>query len=183
MLNAVNSVLPSVNLTAEDVESNWAGLRPLIYEEGKGPSEVSRKDEIFVSQSGMITIAGGKLTGFRKMAEKVVDLVAGQLSDETGRKFPGCATDRITISGGDHTGYPTYEELKEQLIQQGLGFGFSRKSVQYLQAIYGANAVFIYSMYRELPQGGKTDEERLLYAELLYNIDHEMTVNAVDFFW
>lgn len=52
-----------------------AGLRPLIYEEGKNPSEISRRDEIWQSPSGLITIAGGKLTGYRKMAELAVKLV------------------------------------------------------------------------------------------------------------
>jgi glycerol-3-phosphate dehydrogenase len=45
----------------------------LIHEDGKNPSELSRKDEIFISESGLISIAGGKLTGYRKMAEKVID--------------------------------------------------------------------------------------------------------------
>ena len=41
----------------------------------KDPSEISRKDEIWQSEHGLITIAGGKLTGYRKMAEKIVDLL------------------------------------------------------------------------------------------------------------
>ena len=40
--------------------------------QAKGTSEISRKDEIWESQSGLVTIAGGKLTGYRKMAEKIV---------------------------------------------------------------------------------------------------------------
>ena len=82
VLAATNGMFPGVKLTAEDVESSWAGLRPLIYQEGKSPSEVSRKDEIFRSESGMLTIAGGKLTGYRKMAEMVTDMIAGQLASE-----------------------------------------------------------------------------------------------------
>jgi glycerol-3-phosphate dehydrogenase len=50
-------------------------IEPLIHEEGKSASELSRKDEIFESDSGLISIAGGKLTGYRKMAERVVGLV------------------------------------------------------------------------------------------------------------
>lgn len=69
LLSCVNEMFPELKLDASDVESSWAGLRPLIYEEGKSPSEVSRRDEIFRSPSGLITIAGGKLTGYRKMAE------------------------------------------------------------------------------------------------------------------
>ena len=54
-------------LTPEDVESGWSGVRPLIQEEGKSPSEISRKDEIFQSKSGLLSIAGGT----------VVDLAVG----------------------------------------------------------------------------------------------------------
>jgi glycerol-3-phosphate dehydrogenase len=66
----------------DDVESTWSGLRPLIHEDGKSPSDLSRKDEIFISDSGLISIAGGKLTGFRKMAERSVNVVCKQLKIE-----------------------------------------------------------------------------------------------------
>ncbi|GMA57268.1 hypothetical protein GCM10025858_17710 [Alicyclobacillus sacchari] len=60
----VNAMFPSVRLTDADIESSWAGVRPLIHEEGKDPSEISRKDEVFVSGSGLITIAASsRVTG------------------------------------------------------------------------------------------------------------------------
>src|SRR5699024_5924070 len=49
VLQAIDFMFPSLNITVDDVESSWAGLRPLIGEEGKDPSEISRKDEIFES--------------------------------------------------------------------------------------------------------------------------------------
>ncbi len=82
LLYAIHYMFPKLEVSAEDIESTWAGVRPLIHEEGKGPSEISRKDEIWQSESGVITIAGGKLTGYRKMAEKIVDLVVEQLKEE-----------------------------------------------------------------------------------------------------
>lgn len=75
LLKAVNNVFPDAGLQTQDIISSWAGLRPLIHEEGKSPSELSRKDEIFIADSGLISIAGGKLTGYRKMAEKVVNKI------------------------------------------------------------------------------------------------------------
>ena len=75
LLDAANSAFPSINLKIKDIVSSWAGVRPLIHEEGKSASEISRKDEIFESETGLLSIAGGKLTGFRKMAEKIVDVV------------------------------------------------------------------------------------------------------------
>jgi glycerol-3-phosphate dehydrogenase len=58
LIAAANHMFPSLQLTAADMESSWAGIRPLIHEEGKAPSEISRHDEIFHSPSGLITIAG-----------------------------------------------------------------------------------------------------------------------------
>lgn len=60
-------------LVPTDVLAAWAGLRPLVAQPGKQAKEISRKDEIWEAETGLITIAGGKLTGFRKMAESVVD--------------------------------------------------------------------------------------------------------------
>lgn len=82
LINAINYMFPEMNIQDEDIESSWAGLRPLIFEEGKKASDISRKDEIWESYSGLITIAGGKLTGYRKMAEAVVNLLAAGLSKQ-----------------------------------------------------------------------------------------------------
>ncbi len=84
VINSINYMFPELNITANDIESSWAG-RPLIHEEGKDPSEISRKDEIWTSDSGLITIAGGKLTGYRKMAEHIVDLVRDRLKKKAKR--------------------------------------------------------------------------------------------------
>lgn len=46
VIKSINYMFPELNITANDIESSWAGLRPLIHEEGKDPSEISRKDEI-----------------------------------------------------------------------------------------------------------------------------------------
>jgi glycerol-3-phosphate dehydrogenase len=67
-------------LDEHDVIGSWAGLRPLLHEEGKAPSEISRRDEVLVDEGrNLISIAGGKLTAYRTMAERVVDLVCDRL--------------------------------------------------------------------------------------------------------
>ncbi len=80
LLNAVQEMFPTVKIDVPMLESSWAGVRPLIYQSGRSPSEISRKDEIWVADSGLITIAGGKLTGYRLMAEKVVDRLVLELA-------------------------------------------------------------------------------------------------------
>lgn len=59
-------------LRPEDVIAAWAGLRPLIAEPGKAPAEISRRDEVLVGPAGVVTMAGGKLTGYRPMAVETV---------------------------------------------------------------------------------------------------------------
>lgn len=145
LLHAVNTAFPEAGLAPEDVESMWAGLRPLILEEGKKPSDISRKDEVWVSRSGLITIAGGKLTGFRKMAEKVVDLVAEQLRKETRHAFAPCMTDKEILSGGDSGRSDTYEGHREELMRLGARKGLSPETVRYLLGLYGSNTISIYA--------------------------------------
>lgn len=101
LLQAVNHMFPTVNLNVRDIISNWAGVRPLIHEDGKDPSEISRQDEIFISKSGLISIAGGKLTGYRKMAIKAVNTYYKQLGLERVMSY----TDQI----------PIYNSTKQEL--------------------------------------------------------------------
>lgn len=181
LLRAVNAMFPEVKLEEKDVVSHWAGLRPLIYEEGKGPSELSRKDEIFISDSGLITIAGGKLTGFRKMAEKVVDLVAGDLSKQSGRQFGACETDQIVVSGGERMGHTDYEACKKELLAKGTAKGVDAATAQEWIDTYGTNTLRIYERLSEAAAGQKRTEEELLDAQLSYAIEEEMTATAADF--
>ena len=63
--------------TAGEVLSVWSGQRPLVREaEAKSTAVISREHTILVSQSQLITIAGGKWTTYRKMAEDVIDRAA-----------------------------------------------------------------------------------------------------------
>ncbi|AZN39406.1 glycerol-3-phosphate dehydrogenase/oxidase [Paenibacillus albus] len=149
LLTAVNAAFPTAALTSADIESSWAGVRPLIHEDGKSPSEISRKDEIFVSDKGLITIAGGKLTGFRKMAEKVVDLVAAEIREGTGRKFGGCTTHEEVLSGGDYSGYPTFEAMCEALLLEGERQGVPEEAMSGWVTRYGSNTPKLLARYTE----------------------------------
>lgn len=84
----------------------WSGVRPLIAEPGKSASEVSRKDEVWTAPSGMISIAGGKLSAYRAMAARVVDLVVERL----GISARPCATAEIPLPGGEAIHLPASED-------------------------------------------------------------------------
>ncbi len=61
LLQCIHDAFPTVRMTSNEIESSWAGLRPLIAEKGKDTTtQISRKDEIWLSKSGLITIAGGE---------------------------------------------------------------------------------------------------------------------------
>ncbi|KHF39318.1 glycerol-3-phosphate dehydrogenase/oxidase [Halalkalibacter okhensis] len=178
IINAVNYMFPSVNLTVHDVESSWAGLRPLIHEEGKSASEISRKDEIFISDTGLISIAGGKLTGYRKMAERIVDLVA----EELGNQKP-CTTATIKLSGGDVGGSAKFESFIKRKIVEGMELGLTKSEANRVAHLYGSNVDKVFSNLKNNEEEAKTFQlPRLLLAQLQYGIEEEMVSTPIDFF-
>ncbi|MBE3568752.1 MAG: FAD-dependent oxidoreductase [Bacillales bacterium] len=183
LLNAIHFMFPEVQVSEKDIESSWAGVRPLIYEEGKDPSEISRKDEVWKGESGLITIAGGKLTGYRKMAETVVDLVAKELASEEGKTFKPCQTRYLPISGGDVGGSDNWPIFVTQMAKKAAQYGLEEEEGRRLVQLYGSNAEILYKIASEYQ---KASGEKLLpaaiYAQLLYAIRYEMAVTPVDFF-
>lgn len=171
VLAAANHMFPSIRLTKDDVISTWAGLRPLIHEDGKNPSDLSRKDEIFISDSNLISIAGGKLTGFRKMAERSVNVVCKQLKLEEGRQFAPCTTASIPLSGGDLNKSPEEyaKDLQEDFKQ------FFVEDILDLVLKYGSNTVAILALAQT------NFNNQLLPAEAEYCLEHEMTASLADF--
>ncbi|MCL1630680.1 glycerol-3-phosphate dehydrogenase/oxidase [Sporolactobacillus sp. CPB3-1] len=183
ILEAINGMFPSVHLTADDVESSWAGVRPLIQEEGKSPSEISRKDEIFISASGLISIAGGKLTGYRKMAERVVDTVTKQIHEETGRSFPACQTAHIALSGGHFGGSAHFMDYVRKQVSFGMRAGLNEKEAKKLAEKYGSNTETLFDYVRK---NGETAQKyqlpQALLATVQYALEEEMVVTSVDYF-
>lgn len=181
LIKTINYMFPSVKVKDTDIESSWAGVRPLIYEEGKDPSEISRKDEIWISDSGLITIAGGKLTGYRKMAETVVDKVGKLLQEEGATQLKPCQTKSMAISGGDVGGsknYPSFVAKKvEELMNE---FHLPQKDAQKLTRLYGSNIEFIQGFMVDLSD--KTNVATLpVLAALEYGIQYEMVTKPIDF--
>ncbi|SDK04832.1 glycerol-3-phosphate dehydrogenase/oxidase [Sediminibacillus albus] len=183
LVDAINYMFPEVAITAEDVESSWAGLRPLIGEEGKDPGEISRKDEIFVSDSGLISMAGGKLTGYRKMAVNAVDLVAKQLKEEEGILYSGSETLKMPISGGDVGGSAGFERFKKSKIAEGTALGLTNGEAASLVDTYGSNVDQVLAIYTDLQnEAAEAQLDPLVFAQLRYAIDEELIYRPVDFF-
>lgn len=177
ILQAIAHMFPSLSLTSKDIESGWVGVRPLIHEEGKNPSEISRKDEIWQSENGIITIAGGKLTGYRKMAEKIVDLLCIQLAEEYNKTYLPCTTQSLPISGGHVKGSKGFEQYVNAKIEEGEVLGLAEDSEK-LVRLYGTNTEIVYQYVKEatgvLPPA--------IYGQLMYGIYYEAVAKPVDFF-
>jgi glycerol-3-phosphate dehydrogenase len=177
LLEAVNEAFPSVKLGLSDIESSWAGLRPLIHEEGKSASELSRKDEIFISDSGLISMAGGKLTGYRKMAERAVNLVVNL--NFSNRELQKCQTDKFKLSGGDFKNARQVKEYTKQLNIKLTAIGMA-DFTDYLVTNYGKQSDTILDYLSKI--NGKITHVELAKAELWFCVHHEMVVSVLDFF-
>ena len=181
LLSAAGHMFPDLQLREDDIESSWAGLRPLIYEPGKDPSELSRKDEIFQSTSGLLSIAGGKLTGYRKMAERITDMVSARLTGENGHPYRECRTAVIALAGGDFESYEAVGQFKQRLLGEGRQIDLSPAWAEHLVDTYGTEASAILERAYQLHQQETDPELRMLRAELEYAIDEEGVCTVSDF--
>ena len=182
LLDAVNGTFPDINLTEEDIESSWAGLRPLIHEDEKDPSELSRKDETFISKSGLISIAGGKLTGYRKMAQRVNETVSKRLKEKFGKTYDESRTQHIALTS--HAMRNTQEvEDYQNYLEQELDFmqiDNAAFKAWYLVSTYGKQTDIIKNKINYFRDADVND--RLVRAELWYSVNYEMTNSLADFF-
>ena len=140
-----------------DILSMFAGLRPLVKQgSDDSTAAVSRDHTIHISRSGLVTIAGGKWTTCRKMAEDTIDQAAtvAQLSES-----PSVSRD-LNIHGF-HRNFDKFEEL----------------------AIYGADAQSIRDLMHEAPELGKRlhDSFSTVAAEVVWAVRHEMARTVEDF--
>ena len=180
LLNIVNETFQEMHLHQRDVVSTWAGLRPLLREEGQ-PSSVSRDYKIAVNGKGLVSIAGGKLTTHRAMAEALLDETLDRFSDRFDRRFSECRTAELPLYGGDIADFEEYAagELR------GLGdrWRLSRDIVERLVHHYGTD-------YLKLLALGLIDRDFLhplspesvvLKGEVIYAVEDEMTMSLDDF--
>lgn len=178
-LRAIHHAFPSIKVSKEDLISNWAGLRPLIHEDGKSPSELSRKDEIFVSENGLISIAGGKLTGYRKMGQRIVDLVLKKMEGVTKRSFKKCSTKKIALTPKPLANYDAVKKYIVKLEKIVEFKGLDKFYAWYLATNYGTQADLILLKMIEFSD---IPEVSLARAEAWFGIHYEMVSSAEDFF-
>jgi glycerol-3-phosphate dehydrogenase len=167
----VSYLLDSLNhstateVSADDVVGTWAGLRPLLVEaKNKRTADLSRRHRVTRSESGLITVAGGKLTTWRRMAEDTVDEVLRSL----GRRAR-CRTKSLRLCGAKG-----YERVKAN--------GLEAAVRDHLVGRYGSEAATVISMVKREPALGEPLVPGLPYlrAEARYAVESEMALTLDD---
>lgn len=177
LLRSANALFPEARLTPGDVVSTWAGLRPLLRpRHGDDPGAIPREHAIVEDENGLISIVGGKLTTYRKMAADVVHRVAVRLHELDGRPTPGPApTDREPLPGGEARDLEVLVRAAEQE-------GVAREVAEHLVRTFGSET----SAVLRLAQSDPTLVEPVaeghpaLRAELIYSMRREMAITLGD---
>lgn len=180
LLQAVNYRFPEANLTIDDIETGWSGLRPLLLEENAtDASKISRGHDVFLSEKGLVTIAGGKLTDYRLMAEDTFEMIEKELKSKTGKTYPEGDTQFLPLSGGDLPPVTTMDEYIEQLVPKALDIGLTEPEARKLIQWYGTNINILFTLTDEI----KAEDLPLhLELSLLYALEYESVLTPIDFF-
>jgi glycerol-3-phosphate dehydrogenase len=181
VVHSAARAFPDARLSTEDVISTFAGLRPLIAADGKSTKELSRKEEIFEDNLGLITITGGKLTTWRRMAERVADLVGRRIERIDGVRRPRAnrsVTENIQLAGGTPQG-----DARTEVKRAATDFGVEAATVTHLMEIYGGNYRVILDLTRESEELKTSLVDGLphIEAEAVYAARYEMAAIVEDF--
>ena len=123
-------------LGRSDVLGSFVGLRPLIGTRPKEPSSRSREFRLFRSPSGLLSVAGGKYTTYRHMAEIITDMVAHQFG---GRRL--CRTRHFRLEGAPAVPWDKFEPAESVALIQ--AHGLSDESARHLVNRYGRHAAVV----------------------------------------
>jgi glycerol-3-phosphate dehydrogenase len=177
LLKSANALFPEARLTFDDVLATWAGVRPLLrQQDGEDPGAVSREHAILESESGLISIVGGKLTTYRKMAAQVVDVVAQRLHGLDGRPQPDRApTHRQPLPGGD-------TRHLEVLIRATESDGFAPATAAHLVHTYGSETPAVARIAQSDPALAEpvVPQHPTIWAELAFGMRREMAITLGD---
>jgi len=181
MLEVVQKYYPGCNLTAADVVGTWSGIRPLVGQDKSSTYNVSREHTIAELPGGAFTIAGGKLTTCRKMAEEAVDRVLAWLrgqGDE--RRFLACKTAEGRFVSGEDLTLEGLAPHRRALEEQ---FGLSTFAADHFQKVYGNGAEAVLSRCASSSDGLTPIVAGLPYTwgEVEEAVRADMTLTLEDF--
>jgi glycerol-3-phosphate dehydrogenase len=179
IIDAINAYFPAARLEPSDVISSWAGLRPLISDKNaRKTADISRKEELFEAEDGLISISGGKLTTYRLMAERTVSLAARRVRERFSIISGDAGTNELPISGGSMTRGELAREARRIARNEKL----SDETSRHLAFNYGSNCYQIVKLIREQEHLRAPVVEGLpqILAEIVYAVRSEMAVTLAD---
>src|SRR5262245_23833744 len=162
------------SLTERDVLGSFVGLRPLLRSRSADPSARSREFQLFMSPSGLLSVAGGKFTTYRHMAEVITDTVVRRL----GAKREG-RTRRQRLDGAPEGPWPAFRDCTVAALEEE---GLSASAAWHLVHRYGRRALDVADYVKMNPALARPihPDEPDLCAELAYQRDHEMALFPAD---
>jgi glycerol-3-phosphate dehydrogenase len=172
VLGHVNRVL-TTQLTREDVEGVYAGLRPLLSGESEQTSKLSREHVVAHAAPGLVVVAGGKYTTYRVMAADAVDAAVHGLD----RSLPTSCTDTLPLLGADG-----YQALWNGRARLSASSGLHVARIEHLLGRYGSLAEEVLDLIEKdrslaQPLDGADD---YLRAEVVYAASHEGAIHLED---
>lgn len=174
LLDEAKRVLPHADLNPDRIVAQFAGVRPLVNVEGVSASAVTRGDLIAESPNGLLSIAGGKFTTARAVAERVVDRVAKRLRPAP---FPSSATGGTPLPGGRLV--PTEERTEWRTRADALKL--DAEQFEALSGAYGARLGALLDLATERELGGRLHPGApWIQAQVDFAIEHEWARTVED---
>jgi glycerol-3-phosphate dehydrogenase len=172
ILSHVNKVL-AVDLTRDDVEGVYAGLRPLLAGESDQTSKLSREHIVAHSVPGLVVVAGGKWTTYRIMAKDAIDEAVAALDG----KVPASATEDIALLGAE--GYQAAWNKRSKIAR---AFGVHKVRIEHLLNRYGVLTDELLDLLVERPelQEPLPGADDYIAAEVVYAASHEGAMHLED---
>jgi len=177
LFRSVNHTFPNANLTYDDIISTFAGIRPLIRQEGKSESKISRKHALIETDDGLVTITGGKLTTWRKMGEEVLYHLI-----KTGKINQSISKKKLKA---DYSMIPFLIGMKRdewvKYIQENQP-NLSPHTLDMLYQQYGKGAIEIVEQVKKRPELGIPfiDDYYFIPAEIHYVLKYEFASRLID---
>ncbi|GHO83345.1 glycerol-3-phosphate dehydrogenase/oxidase [Dictyobacter formicarum] len=173
LLKYLNRYL-TVHVTEDDIISTYAGYRPLVKPRQKNAStaRLSRTHAVIESPSGLVTITGGKLTTYRRMAQDTLDLISRRDSVK-----PVHPTESLPLQGS-----AAWPLTQHELQKRGARLGLSSNIIRHLGHAYGSNTNAVFDLVEQDPSLGQQLISDLPYikAEVIYACRYEMAMKPAD---
>jgi len=177
LLRNVNRVL-NVELTVDDIDGVYAGLRPLIKGKEGATSDLSREHAVETTVPGFTTIAGGKYTTYRIMAEDAVNAAIVDLESRgLVQGVPQSDTEDVLLIGATN-----FDQVQTELRATGKNFGLNAKGIEHLLGRYGSMVGDLISILKYRPELAQpiAGGAGYLRVEALYAVTHEGALHIDD---